>query len=1089
MAIDDILLSSRVSRKGAEMFFSKYGRVVFSDYLVPVISNSLNDRAFINTLQSVLDNPDIKRVDAFFRPKISRREMLDYLLDSRAEKGITKPFKISYNTFNVIHAFMEPKYYFDSFRESEMKKDFKNQKLTLMLRWDFPDFKYYDFREPLDKLMVKKARFEKSLRTISDILDFSYLLNPVDKGRVTKLKKEVILSDSLNRNNVYDKLLNLVEDDGVFESVKNYLKLFRDSYGFGLMSAKDVANILSEQIILSKSHFDNDRKELDREIDRFNDDDYNANYHFDFREGNLDFVVNDISLIQRNDKPVDFNNVRTLFMDIERPLWKYDDNIISWNSVVTHDEKDNVKNLVLTVHNLGFDVDWAFDKLGNEENLIKYTAKYIDSFGALLVFAYNYVADLGEMKKRSKNGEFSFGVYKSKVTQDSSVNFFNRLKNKNYQPIDLLAFAKFFAKALPNRKLQTVAKAFLGENEFSKSINYDEMELLEKKIMGETIDDKIISQYDVSDEVRSALLGDRTKASRLILRYSMDDSVVIHRLVYEKFNWMFDAFAKLSNLFDIPPYRAFTFSSILDVDLKKQFSKTKMISDFNYARVMHDFFHSRKRDSVDRTVSEIADFVKGETEMYIEKLDNPIKVRGIRNLVSDVVSRYESIVKKKFGIIKDVSAKFERDFLLKGIKSDVKNGYFNDVSICYLPFGMMFSDVLINTYGSRVKEFVNSAKSEFKRDGDFNKLTFYDTYLKELLQPMMFDFMSYSVVDEHKVKLDAFKNSLYALINGDFVSAVDSGLVDENNVKNSNQLVLLGNENKEVFSDNDKIFLRYVIGDVFDDVEQRSHMMNKPLLYFMGVFNSKYGNGKDYFSVSDFKKSVENKINGLKSFIDSNGLEIVANNRQLFVKGLENLSDLGMKELANYFYPLNRLSNLIVVNHRPIFKQFGYYNIRLKDDGGFHNNQYESYYLQKTIDSLLEDDVDTASSFIRDGSLIFDKLKSFNDEQKVYFFYFNKSKEQFIGFDKRFGKISFYLYDSNDRSDFENKTLNQVKKKYKDALITDVNGYRALKYDDRIVYFMSVSDFEMDVEAYKNKFNEIFRPFLNYIDDRKRLKL
>ncbi|NIA04235.1 MAG: hypothetical protein GWP09_02685, partial [Nitrospiraceae bacterium] len=92
MAIDDILLSSRVSRKGAEMFFSKYGRVVFSDYLVPVISNSLNDRAFINTLQSVLDNPDIKRVDAFFRPKISRREMLDYLLDSRAEKGITKPF-------------------------------------------------------------------------------------------------------------------------------------------------------------------------------------------------------------------------------------------------------------------------------------------------------------------------------------------------------------------------------------------------------------------------------------------------------------------------------------------------------------------------------------------------------------------------------------------------------------------------------------------------------------------------------------------------------------------------------------------------------------------------------------------------------------------------------------------------------------------------------------------------------------------------------------------------------------------------------------------------------------------------------------
>ena len=95
-----------------------------------------------------------------------------------------------------------------------------------------------------------------------------------------------------------------------------------------------------------------------------------------------------------------------------------------------------------------------------------------------IVCAYNAPYDLKAIQQAMRENRTVKDDFFPKI--EVAKKFFERMRVDGRQVFDLLKYVQLAYKFLPDHKIETAAKFLLGEDKFSKSIDYDQMRALEK---------------------------------------------------------------------------------------------------------------------------------------------------------------------------------------------------------------------------------------------------------------------------------------------------------------------------------------------------------------------------------------------------------------------------------------------------------------------------------------------------------------------------------------------------------------------------------------------------------------------------------
>ena len=1049
--LDDLLLSSRVLETGAEFVFRDLGRVIFEDYNVKLVSKPIKDDDVVSLTESMLGNKNVSSAELFIRKRFldtKNYDSLDSYLDFQNSKDNSPHVKVSYGKVNALHISIKPKDYFSS-EFNKNNRYFKSPKFTTLFRWDYPVFRNYKISDSLAPLLLSKHRYELSLREFSDVFDFSCELDGKNKSRFTSIKRRI----AEGKKSASDAVSLILTNTEFYSLAKDYAKL---NYGF-FENRADLGRFFEQKIISSLANLTESEDSFLREVDSFVSKGHDVHYTTDYSKGNLRFSCDGISMISENDFVSNFKGKKSAFMDVEIPLYKEKDNEISWNSLVFNDS-GNIEPFELTKHKFTSKRDWLVDGLENQMRLIYYTARLFDEKKPFFAFAYNYKADFGEMKKR---GGFSFGDFRKDVIQSSNVKFFERLTHEGMQLIDLFAFMKIVGKGLPNLKLETVARHFLGKDRFGKSINYDEMEIMEKFLLGR-------DDYDISKArpFVSDALSSKKDVEKLLFDYSMNDSVVLNSLVSEKFGFMFDLFENVSKYFGIPPDRAFTFSSAINLHEKTMFEKMHVFDDFDLDRVRHDYFYDLKKEFI-KNKADDTDLMLKHYESVLNKSDISLQ------LLSKIKKMYDSALRFGKGTVRDYIAKFRNDFVFSEFPKGVKDGFFRNVDLCYVPFGYLISDVLSEVYGKNVSDFSSIMRSEMdKKDVNFQYLAALDNYLTELAMPIVFDFMEFYVPLDHVKKIEAAKSSLEQMINNDFDLSYPKTKGFKKHVS-PGQFSLMPIES--LLPEKERKVLSTLVNSLIMDLDSYSSKLLSFSKLAKKRFVSKYSSDKIFYP-ERFIETVKDKMTSAADFLYNNSLSVVSSGTVLYVVGVDELSEEKVSELSNYAFVMNHVDRAVVVNHKAVFKENGYFNLNVKPGASYHYNSHESFVLRKVLDFLLLGKNVEAVKEIERGR---EEILGLDINSLIKY---NQSKGFFMAYDSWLGDVCFFDCDAEKDNvlQFLNDLKSNTGQRYEHVVFSSHDAL--LSRDGELFPLISREKIRPVYERYEKEYDKVFKPYKNYAD-------
>ncbi len=665
-----IVTDIRINKsKGLELIIDKLGSVYFPLHRISIYSKILKESE-LERFKSILNDLDLE---------LGR----DYIY-------FEKPFRTI--ILNLpIKQFLELKDHFNEY----IKKNFDFLSQLYLKSW-------YYYKTNLNDVFYLKHKGEGLLEKV--IYCFEELK-----------KRKVVKSKYLFKKNIGKLVVPK------FSYYYFFKKVYKEQYSI----EKDVVPFNKVKELLYKYKLNDKEKTILKEfiniIENISNKLYNkrisALLEIDLHKRKIDLnILEPVYGVLHCSKPYDIKSLTRAYIDIEIPLFKEKDTI-SWASVIIYNPKTNYeKRYALTIHNLkdleeldlklqGFKLLHAKD----EKELVDFVARIIKEHDAKIISAYNYAFDLIKLREK---GDFTFNYVKKEPVIDCTVPFFKRIKNYEFITFDPLNIMKIIGKGFIDLKLETIARYFNLSN-FKKSLSYEELERLEKIIIDSKKEDE------------------RTKAFKSILKYSVQDTLILKDIVEKRINWVFEDIEFLSRRFNIHPSRVCIPSCILKLYEKKQLERIHTIEEFKKELIIS---RNIKR-IINKRTKERLKTIPVKTQ---KKLEEILKVRYI-NLIDTFYSHF-----------------------LHNFKSQ-RFGMYKNVYQCYVPIGELFSDILIDYYGKEVEETVK--RMRLFRDNP-RRLIFTEQFLRSLLEPIITDYMrikeNIKIIDALKEFLSSIKPTLFS---------------------------------------------------------------------------------------------------------------------------------------------------------------------------------------------------------------------------------------------------------------------------------------------------------------------------------------
>ncbi|MCF7798414.1 hypothetical protein K9M74_00770 [Candidatus Woesearchaeota archaeon] len=307
----------------------------------------------------------------------------------------------------------------------------------------------------------------------------------------------------------------------------------------------------------------------------------------------LEVILNDATQLKPKQQ-LDYNNCLNqswAYLDIEIPLFRKEKPEISWVEIHYETDGQTYKEELHTLSNLGVDIFKGNDiiKYNSEADLVLGVRDALRTQHTYFLVAYNGRFDFIKLREAEElnNHDENFTPDEegySEPVHEASTRFFERIGIKSRAIIDLLRFAQVQYHFLPNKKLDLVAKVMLGQDAFSKSITYDEMEELEqiaqryKKIKNKK---NIEHALALTGKTIKDTLEESQAAARKIASYVIDDVQIMPQI---KRSHAFDNYLKrvtfFANEFKIPfEHLAYSERALLKVNERFFLQRTKTEKD------------------------------------------------------------------------------------------------------------------------------------------------------------------------------------------------------------------------------------------------------------------------------------------------------------------------------------------------------------------------------------------------------------------------------------------------------------------------------------------------------------------------------
>ncbi|HLD73232.1 MAG TPA: hypothetical protein VJA23_06650 [Candidatus Nanoarchaeia archaeon] len=209
---------------------------------------------------------------------------------------------------------------------------------------------------------------------------------------------------------------------------------------------------------------------------------------------------------------------KVVFLDTEVPLYDTAEEELSWAGMIFHQSGTASRGSLYTLYPVISQPSFSAQQVSTEGELAAKISNEIKNSQTTLFVAYNVPFDALHLREI---GNFTLGEDEEEPKVLSSLKFFERIGIKGLDILDLYRWARTQFRYLPNQKLVTVARKVLGENAFSKQINYQQQAELERICRRD-------SRYIPSPEV-AVMLADRP-APEIIAAYLREDIKVLEKI-------------------------------------------------------------------------------------------------------------------------------------------------------------------------------------------------------------------------------------------------------------------------------------------------------------------------------------------------------------------------------------------------------------------------------------------------------------------------------------------------------------------------------------------------------------------------------
>ncbi len=210
----------------------------------------------------------------------------------------------------------------------------------------------------------------------------------------------------------------------------------------------------------------------------------NPDYSYSFDQG--------LEVLVKNPYKINFLNVlpekelkkqKWLLIDLEKPLYDEPEEEISWATMyyIYLEDGQPFKKEVHTLRKTSLQ-EYKKCKIihhgSEEELLLNGIIGSIISEDPEVICAYNAPYDLKAIQEAMRENKIPKDKFFPKI--EVAKQFFERMRINHRQVFDLLKYVQLAYKFLPDHKIETAAKYLLGEDKFSKIIDYDQMRALER---------------------------------------------------------------------------------------------------------------------------------------------------------------------------------------------------------------------------------------------------------------------------------------------------------------------------------------------------------------------------------------------------------------------------------------------------------------------------------------------------------------------------------------------------------------------------------------------------------------------------------